>query len=112
MSTLSVTLLLTLAAIALLAGARLFLLRPPERRPDYRGAFGGDPHTALQELLAGPDGSAGRAAEARGNWAEARAAYARALDAVRLEEPGVPGVALKRRTLESKLEELERLIRS
>ncbi len=111
MTTLTVTLLLALAAVALLVALRLFLLRPRQRRHDYRAALGGDAHAVLHELLAGPDGAAGREAETRGDWGGARAAYGRALETLRLEEPGDPRTALKRRALESKLEELDKLLR-
>ena len=103
------TLLLALAAIAVLAGLRLFLARPRERLPDYRTALGTDARAALRELLDDPDSVAGRAAEQRRDWAAAHAAYARALETVLREDPGDPAVALKRRTLESKVEELARL---
>lgn len=112
MSTVTLALILALAAVAVLAGLRLFLARPPERRPDYRSALGTDARAALQELLADPDSSAGRAAEARGDWAAARKAYRRTLEELRLGDPADPAVVLKRRALESKLEELERLLRA
>jgi hypothetical protein len=109
MTPLLLALLLALAAVALLAGVRLFVARPRERPPDYRAALGTDARTALRELLSDPDSVAGREAEQRGDWAAARTAYGRALDGVLRQDAGDPTVALKRRALESKLEELDRL---
>jgi uncharacterized protein YjeT (DUF2065 family) len=107
-SPLLVWILLALALVAVLAGLRLFLLKPPDRPPDWRTAFRNDPRAALRDLLTDPLSAAGREAERSGGWAAARDAYARALDQLRSEASDDPGVALKRRALESKLEELDR----
>ena len=109
MSPLLVWILLALALVAVLAGLRLFLLKPPDRLPDWRTAFRNDPRTALRDLLGDPLSAAARDAERRGDWAAAREGYARALEDLRHDATDDPGVGLKRRALESKLEELDRL---
>ena len=98
-----------LALVAALAGARLYVARPRERPPRLEPPGGTEARAALSELLADPDGAAGREAEARSDWPAARTAYARALHVLGREDPTRPAVALKRRWLESKIEELERL---
>lgn len=103
-------LLLALAAIALLATLRLFVVRPRERRPAGRASGLVDARAALHELLSDAESAAGRDAERRSAWTEALEAYGRALDALYREDPRDPAVALKRRLLESKREELGRLL--
>lgn len=103
------TLLLALAAVAVLVALRLFFLKPRELPADDRVAFGTDARAALRELLDDPHGAAGREAERRGDWGDALTAYRRALEEVRRESPDDPRTALKRRALESKVEELERM---
>ena len=107
MPELDLYLFLALAAVALLLGLRYFVLRP--RRSDHRSALLDEPRAALRQLWSEPDPAAGREAEAQGDWSAARAAYGRALEALRLEDASDPAVALKRRALESKLEELQRV---
>ncbi|MFN2432408.1 MAG: hypothetical protein ABR599_06255 [Gemmatimonadota bacterium] len=109
LSPLVLSLLLALALVALLAGLRLFVLRPPERPHDYRAAFGSDPRDALRELLSDPSSAEAREAELHGDWNAAAAAYERALERLQREAADDPAAALKRRALASKLEELDRL---
>lgn len=109
MSGLTLAVLIALAAVAVLAGLRLFLVAPRERRPELRSNAAGPARAALRDLWNDPDSVDGRQAEAQGDWSAARAAYGRALERLELESPDDPQVALKRRALESKLEELRRL---
>jgi hypothetical protein len=101
-------LLIALAFVAVLVALRLFLLKPRERPADWRSMFESDARASLRSLLADPASAEGRAAEARGDWTSARAAYSRALESVREGDREDPGRALKLRALESKLEEIHR----
>ena len=100
--------LVALALVAVLAAARLFLVKPGGRRRGDADTGLPDIRQGLRGLLADPDAAAGRDAETRGDWTAARAAYRRALDRVAGEDPSDPAVRIRHRALESKLEELDR----
>jgi hypothetical protein len=106
-SSAAVWLLVALALVAVLAAARLFLVKPGGGRAAPPSDLA-DLREALRALLADPDAAAGREAETRGEWSGARAAYARALERVREEDPSDPATVARRRALESKVEELDR----
>lgn len=110
MSSTASWILLALALVAVLAAARLFLVKPGSARADAPGELS-DLREGLRALLADPDAAAGRDAETRGDWLAARAAYDRALRRVTGEDPSDPANLVRRRALESKLEELGRLER-
>ena len=108
MSPLVVWGLLALAVVTVLAGLRFVFLKRPQRQPDWREAFRRDPRSALRELVEDARSREAREAERRGDGAAARAAYAAVLEDLRTDG-GDAAAGLKRRALESKIEELERL---
>jgi hypothetical protein len=102
-------LFIALLLVATLVALRLFLARPPQRMGGYNAPLVSGSRAALREVLGDPHSIEGREAELRGDWAAARTAYASALEQVKGQDPADPAVSLKRRVLESKMEELERL---
>lgn len=107
-SSTAVWVLVALAVVAVLAAARLFLVTPGGRRRGDADTDLPDIREGLRGLLADPDAAAGRDAETRGDFTAARAAYRRALDRMAAEDPSEPATRIRRRALESKLEELDR----